>query len=100
MVSIYARGMWACDKQNEYLKIVTFQGLANIGLNLFLIPSLGIIGAAVATVSAEILGFFFYYREFNKVVYIPIHNYIVRPLIAAVVMALFLKYELNLNIFF
>jgi len=97
---IYARGMWACDKQNEFLKIVTFQGLTNIGLNLFLIPSFGIVGAAIATVSAEILGFFFYYREFNKVVYIPIHNYIVRPLIAAIVMALFLKYGLILNIFF
>ena len=97
---IYARGMWACNKLKEYLNIVIIQAVINIGLNLFLIPSFGIVGAAIAAVSAEILGFFFYYREFNKVVYIPIHNYIVRPVIASIVMALFLKYELNLNIFF
>jgi len=99
---IYARGMWACNKQNEYLKIVSFQGLSNIGLNLILIPSFGIAGAAIATVSAEILGFFFYYREFNKVVAVPIHNYIFKPLLATLIMALCLKCELNilnLNIF-
>lgn len=93
--SIYARGMWACNKQNEFLKIVFFQGLSNIGLNLFLIPSFGIVGAAIATVLAEILGFFFYYREFNKTVSVPIYHYIVRPLLASIIMALFLQWGLN-----
>jgi len=96
---IYARGMWACNKQNEYVKIVITQAIVNIGLNFFLIPPLGTEGAAISTVCAEFLGFFFYYREFNKVVSIPIHNYIIRPLLASIVMALFLKLGVNMNIF-
>lgn len=64
---IYARGMWVCNKQNEYLKIVTVQVVANIGLNFILIPPLGIMGAALATLSAELIGFPFYYHEFRKI---------------------------------
>ncbi len=99
---IYARGMWACNRQNEYLKIVTTQALVNIGLNLILIPPLGITGAAISTIWAELLGFFFYYREFNKVVAVPIHNHILKPLLATIPMALCLWWGLNglnLNVF-
>jgi O-antigen/teichoic acid export membrane protein len=102
MNCIYARGMWACNKQKEYLIIVTIQALTNIGLNLILIPSIGIAGAALSTVSAEILGFFFYYREFNKVVTVTIHNHIQRPLLAVIPMALGLLWglnKLNMNVF-
>lgn len=100
--SIYARGMWACNKQKEFLKIVIAQAVVNILLNFILIPKFGIIGAAASTVSAELLGFFFYYREFNKTVSVPIHHYIVRPLLASIIMALFLQWGLNvlnLNVF-
>lgn len=96
---IYARGMWACNKQNAYLKIVTGQGVTNIGLNFTLIPSLGIQGAAISTVAAECLGFLFYYRGFNKVVYAPIHNVILKPLIAAIAMAMFLRLGKDLAVF-
>lgn len=99
---VYARGMWACNKQNEYLKIVTTQAVANIALNFILIPPLGIVGAAISTVSAELLGFFFYHREFNKVVAVPIHNHIFKPLLAVIPMALGLRWglnELNINVF-
>jgi O-antigen/teichoic acid export membrane protein len=99
---VYARGMWACNKQNEYLKIVTTQAVINIGLNFILIPPLGIVGAAISTVSAEFFGFFFYYREFNNVVPVPIHNHIFRPLLAIIPMALGLWWglnELNLSVY-
>ncbi|MBI3814822.1 MAG: polysaccharide biosynthesis C-terminal domain-containing protein, partial [Nitrospinae bacterium] len=97
---IYARGLWACNKQDVYLKIVSMQAAVNILLNFILIPIYGIVGAAISTVLAELLGFFFYYWQFNKVVYVPIHDYILRPLFATVIMTLFLKSGLNLNIFF
>lgn len=99
---IYARGMWACNKQNEYLKIVTIQAVVNIVFNFILIPPLGIVGAAISTISAELLGFFFYYRELNKVVYVPLHNNVLKPLLAVIPMALLLWWGitgLNLNVF-
>ena len=99
---IYARGMWACNKQHAYLRIVIAQAVVNILLNFILIPKFGIIGAAASTVSAELLGFFFYYREFNKIVAVPIHNHILKPLLAVIPMALVLLWGLNglnLNLF-
>ena len=98
--SIYARGLWACNRQNEFMKIVILQAMANIGFNFFLIPRFGIVGAAISTVAAELLGFFFYYREFNKIIPVPIYNYIPRPLLAAIVMAIFLKLGASLNMWF
>ena len=61
---IYARGMWACNKQNKYLKIVLGQAIINIAFNFLLISPFGIIGAASSTVIAEFAGFFFYQHEF------------------------------------
>lgn len=96
---IYARGLWACNKQNAYLKIVAVQAVANMGLNIILIPPCGIVGAAISTVSAELLGFFFYYRAFNKIIAIPIHKHLIRPLLGSLVMALFLGLGLIQNLF-
>ncbi len=98
--TIYAKGMWACNKQGVFLKIVSAQAIVNILLNFILIPELGIVGSAISTVSSELFGFPFYYWQFNKVVNVPIHNYIVRPLFAATIMGVFLKFLVNLNIFF
>lgn len=97
---IYARGMWACNRQDAYLKIVSIQAAVNILLNFILIPQMGITGAAISTVFSEFIGFLFYYHEFNKVVQVPIYNYVLRPIIATVIMSLFLKLGLELNIIF
>jgi O-antigen/teichoic acid export membrane protein len=88
--SLYARGLWACNKQNQFLKIVVAQALTNIVLNLFLIPRFGIVGASISTVFAEFMGFFLYYREFNKVISTTIHQFIFRPALASLVMLSFL----------
>lgn len=98
--SIYARGLWACNKQNQFLKIITVQAVSNIGLNFILISYWGIVGAAISTISAEILAFFLYYREFNKTVSVSIGNHIIKPFLATIVLALFLIFGINLNIFF
>jgi O-antigen/teichoic acid export membrane protein len=98
---IYARGMWACNKQNEYLKIVISQAMANIGLNLVLIPSFGIVGAAVATLAAEGIGLVLYSREFNRIIHVPFHIHLIRPALASLPMLLFFLWMLkraNLNL--
>jgi len=96
---IYARGMWACNRQGTYLKIVTGQAFINILLNFIFIPKFGIKGAAISTLIAEGIGFLFYYKEFNKVVYVSLNKYIIRPLIASGIMAIFLLLSRNYNIF-
>lgn len=90
--SIYGRGMMACNRQKEFMKIVLVQAAVNIGMNCVLVPFFGIIGAAISNISAEFLGFFFYYRGFNKVVRLPIHDKLLRPLIASAPMAALILY--------
>ena len=98
----YARGLWAGNKQGTFLMVITIQSLVNIVINLALIPPLGMMGAAIGTVSAEIIGLPLYYRGFKKIVAAPFHGYILKPLIASVVMGMFLYWGLhglNLNVF-
>lgn len=92
---VYGRGLWACQKQNKYLMIVTFQALVNIVTNFVLIPPLGLKGAAISTMLAEAVGVFFYYGEFNKIVRVPFHNHVLKPAIASMLMALFLLWGVN-----
>jgi O-antigen/teichoic acid export membrane protein len=44
----------AWDRQTEYMKIIAVGALANVVMNVLLIPRFGIRGAAVATLLAEI----------------------------------------------
>lgn len=97
---IYARGMWACNKQDAYVKIVLCQAMTNVLLNCVLIPCFGIVGAAISTVASELLGLFFYYREFNKVVHVPAFKHIYKPLIATAIMTPTLVLAKSFNILF
>jgi len=58
--------------------------ILNVGLNLVLIPLYGILGAAVATVSAEVLWFITVAWCFNRqVISVNIHSALVHPLVAS-----------------
>jgi len=85
---IYVRGLIACDRQNRRLIIAIVHALTVIVLNLILIPNLGFIGAAISTVSGEFFVIFLSYREFGKIVAVPFHGYILKPLLASSIMAL------------
>jgi len=86
----FAWGLWACDRQNAYFKIVTFQFLVNLGLNLWLIPSYGIIGAGAATVAAELTGIPFYVAAFSKIISVDFRLFTVKACLASVVTGAFL----------
>ena len=98
--SVFARGLIACNREVKRLKIFIVLTISNVVFILALIPPLGLKGAAIAIVLVRILGFFLFHREFNKIVPIPIHNYILKPLLASAIMGLFIYYCLNLNVFF
>jgi len=92
---IYVRGLIACDRQNRRLIIAIVHAFIVIALNFVFIPLFGLIGAAIVTVSAEFLVIFLSYREFSKIVSVPFHGYILRPLFASTIMVLFLYWGLN-----
>lgn len=100
--TIYSRGLLGCDKQNYYLIGVSIAAITNITVNLFLIPFLGLLGAAIATVVAEGFALAVFYIKFMQITHIPFAQHSLRPLLASLVMASFLLWGLNgvnLNLF-
>ncbi|HEX8385510.1 MAG TPA: flippase, partial [Rubricoccaceae bacterium] len=58
--------LMAWNRERAYLWVVGVGAVANVALNFVLIPAVGMVGAAAATVSAEVVvlcGFLWVYRE-------------------------------------
>ena len=88
------------DRQKQRMLSQGSTALFNITLNLILIPFLGFIGAAIATLITEIFLFAFYYGFVSKYLYVL--NFIpllIKPLIAAAIMGAYVYY-VPLNLLF
>lgn len=96
--SIYTQGLIATGKEKKYAFAMVTGTAANIILNIFMIPTLGMIGAAVATVCSEILMVLLMRRAFVKVIRVRILPYIVRPAFASAVMCFSLYLLRMLNV--
>ena len=85
--------LYSIDRQKHRMFSQGSTALFNIILNLILIPFLGFIGAAIATLITEIFLFAFYYGFASKYLYVL--NFIpllIKPLIAAVIMGVYVYY--------
>jgi O-antigen/teichoic acid export membrane protein len=65
---LFGRCLLGCDRQKYHLVCVSTGGLVNLILNFILIPTLGIKGAAIATVAAETTVLFMFYFGSRKIV--------------------------------
>jgi O-antigen/teichoic acid export membrane protein len=65
---LFGRCLLGCDRQKYHLVCVSAGTLVNLILNFLLIPPLGIKGAAIATVAAEIMVFFMFYFGTRRIV--------------------------------
>lgn len=83
----------AINKQNHRAFTTAVCALVNITLNLFLIPSMGYIGASIATVITEVtlFGIYFYFVNYYLDA-ISLFQTIIKPLIAGIIMV----YAVNL----
>ena len=52
---VLTQGTLAIDQEHYYAKVTCAAALANIGLNLYFIPSMGPQGAAIGTIATEFL---------------------------------------------
>ncbi len=90
----FANPLTANGKNREYLQIVMTGAAVNVVLNILLIPSFGLIGAAVATVLSEAAVTFRAKRELNKSHLLALKDYLVVPLLFA-----FIAFGFSLMIF-
>ena len=80
----------ALDRQKESFKVTVVAATANIGLNILLIPLIGIMGAAIATMVTMSLNAVLAQRVLSQNITIRVeHDSILNILKASVVMALF-----------
>ncbi|NQE54071.1 hypothetical protein C5S29_10810 [ANME-1 cluster archaeon GoMg3.2] len=89
------------NKQNQMATIAGMGALLNVILNLILIPHLSYVGAAIATIITEIfvLGVFFYLVA-KQLHTLFLHKLVVKPLIASLVMGLFIySFGNTMNLF-
>ena len=87
------------DKQNQMAVIAGCAALINVILNLFLIPSFSYVGAAIATIVTETILITLYFMLISRSFYkLPISKILIRPLIACLIMGLFIYYFININL--
>jgi len=89
----------AINKQLLALKINFLCMVLNIIINSILIPKYSYIGASIATIITSLLSFIQFYRFLSKYIYkIQIHKIILKPIIASVIMGLFIFSFTGMNI--
>lgn len=82
---IYAQGLLSSGNQKGFMKTVMVQTTVSVLLNVFLIPKFGLIGAAIAWLSAECVGLFLYKFYYNHVIRLSIIRFIVKPALAGII---------------
>jgi len=98
--NVFVRGLLGTGREKNYFYILAGQAGLNILLNIFLIPKFGAIGASIATLVCELIGLFLYIREFSKVEKINLSGFILKPVVASVLTALFLYYLSHIPVYY
>jgi O-antigen/teichoic acid export membrane protein len=88
-------------KQKQNTVSIAICAVVNVVLNFILIPTLSYNGASIATVVTKAVLFIisFYFVSKHLEVLIPIHKILVKPAISGLVMAAFIYYFVEVNIF-
>jgi O-antigen/teichoic acid export membrane protein len=89
--SILAQGLLAAGREMKIVMAYIIQLLITGALSFVFIPRLGTRAAATAVLLGEFAIFFFYYYEFNKIIKISLMKFFIKPLFAALVMAIVLR---------
>jgi len=88
------------DKQKLNTVSIASCAIVNVILNFILIPILSYNGASIATVATNIMLFIASFFFVSKhLIVLPIHKILIKPLISSVIMAGFVYYSTDLNIF-
>jgi O-antigen/teichoic acid export membrane protein len=88
----YSRFLTATGQNNKYLIAVSIAAMVNLVLNIILIPRFGAIGAAVATLAAELGSFFFMFGFAQKIRKNPFLPLIAKPVMATICMCVVLVF--------
>ena len=98
--SITGTLLTSINRQKARTVSAGFSALFNIVLNAVMIPYLSYIGASIATVLSEIFLYFIFIYFINKhYKKLELHKHFIKPLIAALLMGVFVFYFKDFNLF-
>ncbi|OGY97834.1 MAG: hypothetical protein A2855_03065 [Candidatus Liptonbacteria bacterium RIFCSPHIGHO2_01_FULL_57_28] len=83
-----AHAILAFDSQKTFLSYLGLGLVANIILDLILIPPLGIVGSAIATIAAQLLANFVIWRKLKAIQDFKVLRYLPKMAIASIVMGI------------
>ncbi len=89
---VYADSLIACDMQKQYAVGMTISAIVNILTNVILIPPFGMIGAALATITSEIVLFIYSFYNLSKLVKVGFVKQSVVPTVCSIIMCIALMY--------
>ena len=97
---LFGNVLGSIDRQLVIAKVSGINAVVNIVLNFILIPRYSYIGAAIATLATEAIGFTLYFLFIAKHLQkVPLPRYLWRPVISGMLMGLFLYFFKNTNLF-
>ncbi|MBU1082989.1 flippase [Patescibacteria group bacterium] len=85
---IIYHAIFANDLQKKFIPHMFFSAITNIGLNLWLVPIYGALGAAIATVTSQYLAYGWIYLALQKRINFIVWPMVYKALIASIVMGL------------
>lgn len=98
--SITGTLLTSINRQSSRTVSVGLSALFNIALNAVMIPYLSYIGASIATVLSELFLYFAFIYFINKYYRkLKIHRYFIKPIIASLIMGVFVFYFRDINLF-
>ncbi|MFA7575155.1 MAG: flippase [Arcobacteraceae bacterium] len=97
---IFGTILASMDQQVLVLKINFLGMILNITINFLLIPKFSYIGASVATIFTCLIVFVLFFSFLSKNIYkVSLPKYISKPMVASIVMGLFIIFFININIY-
>jgi O-antigen/teichoic acid export membrane protein len=96
----FVYGLLATNNQSLHLIAVLLQAVLMGVLATILVPTFGGLGASIAWLSVEVCGFFLCKKFYNRVIAFKFYRFLIKPILASLVIAFSLRYFDGANILF
>jgi O-antigen/teichoic acid export membrane protein len=96
----FVYGLLATNNQSLHLRAVLLQAILMGVLATILVPKFGGLGASIAWLLVEVCGFFLCKKFYNRFVTFRFYRFLIKPILASLVIAFSLRYFDGANILF
>ncbi|MCM8791838.1 MAG: flippase [Candidatus Omnitrophica bacterium] len=81
--SFFSQALLATGKEDKVIFNLIIQGISILISCIFFIPKMGTKGASYSQIFGQLIAFFIYYREFNRILEVNLLRFMWRPFVAS-----------------